>query len=353
MAERRKIEVTETFDGKRYSNNSPREWDRTFMVTGAANDFEAVNASDDDTGFRIPVRNDRPSPTSPLACLGSRVVAQLGPFTWIVSSRYEVPPEGQFVDIPEDPLEQPIEVEINTAFLSVPVDTDLDGRPIVNTAGDPFEPPSRRVAYKQVNIYRNEAVYDSAKAEAFENTTNLTAVTLLGFLHCRPKHLIMNSYEPVGRVRMNARYVPVKYSFDLIQTRTLGLYPWEHPFLNVGSNGWRTESSKKVLGPFVTQPGGTGTSVQIFTQPVRLNGDGQPIAAMYPDLKVGKEGPGGDTFAAAPEAIPERLRVIALAVEKLPPMNTATPPTTPPADGGGYRLIYRQFGNADHNALGL
>ena len=72
-----------------------------------------------------------------------------------------------------NPLNKPIEVRWGSERYERVVDEDINGDPIVNSAGDPFDPPlviddSRPV----LQITRNEATFDAGLADAYKDTIN-------------------------------------------------------------------------------------------------------------------------------------------------------------------------------------
>lgn len=339
-----KIEVTETYDGKDFSLVSPWDAQRSFMVTGVDNQSDACTATDADTGLRIPRVDEPLTPESRVICKGPKA-RPLGPYVWIVTCPYAIPNDGTFNKSQTDPLNEPWEVEWKTQYLSLPVDLDLDGRPILNSAGDAFSPPTRRVAYKNLTIYRNELFFDESKSEMFENTTNKTAVPLGKRVSpVKPYYMICNSIQPAERVKESATYVKMAYNFDIIRSDDLGKYPWQHAFLDAGNNGWVVKNGKTILGPFVTQPDGAGAAVYQFSQAVRLNGSGKPFVGLYDNVKVGINGQGGETFAGDPVVPPTGIFSFnPLDAERITVSGT----------GVGFRLYYRQFREAEHNNIGL
>jgi len=71
------------------------------------------------------------------------------------------------------PLDEPMKVRWSNEITSEPIDTDIHGNPIVNTAGLPFEPPIQEQVYDtRLTIVRNEATFDGVRMAAYRNTVN-------------------------------------------------------------------------------------------------------------------------------------------------------------------------------------
>ena len=108
------------------------------------------------TDFFLRARNVAASP------VGSRL------FDVLVD--YEAPP---VVDGIDNPLDQPALIEWGSLGTIEAVENDADGKPIINTAGQPFDP----AATNQINdlvlrITRNEPSFDVALAVQYYNVVN-------------------------------------------------------------------------------------------------------------------------------------------------------------------------------------
>jgi hypothetical protein len=73
-----------------------------------------------------------------------------------------------------NPLDQiPVPVWTSERY-EVPMDEDVEGDTIVNSAGDRYSPPQMQFVYRQTLIYeRNEADFSQALANVFRNTVNV------------------------------------------------------------------------------------------------------------------------------------------------------------------------------------
>lgn len=79
---------------------------------------------------------------------------------WIVTVEY-----GRAPNVAENPLSEPSELDIEGREFEVAIDRDRNGNPLVNSAGDPFDPPvtieDNRII---VTVARNEATPQYAAA---------------------------------------------------------------------------------------------------------------------------------------------------------------------------------------------
>ena len=67
----------------------------------------------------------------------------------------------------QNPLLQPIDVKWSNRSQEIVADIDINGNPVVNTAGDPFDPPLMEDDPRPVlTIVRNEAIFNQARAVA-------------------------------------------------------------------------------------------------------------------------------------------------------------------------------------------
>lgn len=74
---------------------------------------------------------------------------------------------------PENPLDKPIDLEWDDVVFQAPVDEDIDGNAIVNSAGDPFDPPLMRDQSREVlTITWNQATFDQAWAKSLRDHIN-------------------------------------------------------------------------------------------------------------------------------------------------------------------------------------
>jgi hypothetical protein len=334
------IEVTEDYDGTQYSLKSPWRASRRFMVSGTTDALVALGASDPLTGVSIPQKNNSIRPGSSLLCEGPEIEQQVGPDLFGIRCDYSIPPAGEHPENNDDPLLQPTVIRWRTLEAQIPVDVDLDGRAIVNAAGEAYDGVSRRVTWKQLTIIRPEPFYDIAKCEQYENRYNSEPVNLSGIISAPAHKMRCNSIEPAADYNPTSPVITMAYIFEIFLSNILGPYPFQHAFLNAGGNGWYTRSSQTKMGRFVTQ--GSGNELVPFSGLVRLNLAGVPLPNIndYAQIKVDGGGLVPETPVAKPDA------VAFWATETL--SQTATGSLTT-----GHRVYYKACEPANFNLLGL
>jgi hypothetical protein len=91
---------------------------------------------------------------------------------WIVECNYSPPEYGAPPPV-ENPLDEPPSVAWDGAQWEEVIDVDEDGKPIVNTAGDPFlEGVTRDQTRSILRITRNEPSFSDDIAELYRDTLN-------------------------------------------------------------------------------------------------------------------------------------------------------------------------------------
>jgi len=98
------------------------------------------------------------------------VIRAKAPWYFEVSIHYAVPGASEF----DNPLNAPPDRRWGWAVSTEPVDMDLDGKPIVNAAGDAFKDPqpTQDVYDPLYTITRNEGVFGPAVALAYNDALN-------------------------------------------------------------------------------------------------------------------------------------------------------------------------------------
>lgn len=285
------VEVTEKGSGQRMSLRPPWTAQREFEVSGVTTAEEALAAIDPRTGLAIPQRTVPYSPGSLLQCEGPEVagVTEGGTF-WTIRCQYTL---NAITNGDEHPLNQPTKFRWETVETSEPVDRDLDGRPFMNAAGSLFQPASRPITYKRLYARRFEPAYDVAKAAAYENAVNEKAFTLRG-LPIKAQHMRCCAILPNQEYDENSPYIEIVYVLEIVLDDALGDYPFQHVFLNAGTEGWWSDSGTTRAGKFTNGKG------EEIGRPVRLAASGILHATESNTIKVG---PNNASPAANPNAV--------------------------------------------------
>lgn len=107
-----------------------------------------------------------------------RATLQFGPFDW--SSQGGFTGSGDAADGVSNPFAIPPQVKWSSAKFEKACTVDIHGNPIVNTVGDPFDPPVKRDDSRPIlTVTQNQMTFDIGQAQSFKDTVN--ADTFCGF----------------------------------------------------------------------------------------------------------------------------------------------------------------------------
>ena len=178
----------------------------------------------------------------------SQNIEVVGPFHFRVMVNYDCELDASDANgtgqVPISPLMQPPEVSWSFAGSNVPIDTDVDGLPITNSAGESFDPPITKDHSDLVLRYtRNELTFDKLVAADYKDAVN--SDIFLGF---GAGHVICTMFDPDEMRAATLRYYRVKYEFQIrydevktrdtngdIQTRVFG---WVKRIRDEGFREW-------------------------------------------------------------------------------------------------------------------
>lgn len=279
---------------------------RIFIVTGAANDDDALSAMPLD-GAKIPGDNESHDLNGDLR-VRSRTVRKLSPATREVLVEYSIPPSGDY-DVITDPLKADTRFSWSPGIEAVSIDRDIRGRAIVNAAGDAIDPPlQRNVIVRTLTAIRNEPYYDLERLSTFEETVSNKDLVIAG-VRIAKGDLCCRTISPVGEYTLKSRYVPMQYVWEhrvmWVVTedgsRTKLANPFQSYVKNVGRRAWYVKDGSTVLGEIYYADNGTQISSDIpldmqgrpIDEQMRVSatGDNMGVATACPlDLKL-KLGP--------------------------------------------------------------
>jgi hypothetical protein len=288
--------VTENWSGRKLSLRPPWTASRTFVVTGTTDEGTALAAVDaTDSTVKIPQLNDVHPYSSRLLCTGPAVSERKGIDYWVIQADYAIPPAGGWSGTPDDPLDQDPVITWDPIEINEPVDTDLDNRPILNSAGVPFKsPPSRPITYLRFKIERNEPYFDISKFTTYANAVNSAAITISG-VSFAVQHLRCSLVMPSAPYSASiGSYVRMMYVFEAVPYLLLGAYPFQHRMADIGDEGYYSDSGTKRLAKFSNGKGETISDV-------RLDGSGLPLTTAY--ASVVKVGEGNASPVSPPVAV--------------------------------------------------
>jgi hypothetical protein len=192
---------------------------------------------------------------------------------WRLTFSYSIPENGESHDTGTDggdgnPLAQPPVYEITRGSKTIPVDRDRDGKPIVNSAGDPFDPPltvTRATRFLSVRRYE-PTPFNLSQADEYLETVNSQAWLIQG-LNIQPGAARCVDISPVGEYAAGAKYLLVNYAFEIDKD---GFQP---QVMDLGLRSWAVIGGDTVKAELID-----GTETQI-SNAVRLNGKGKPMEA--------------------------------------------------------------------------
>jgi len=171
------VDIKEGFTGSGGGRSKDgRSAVRVFTVQlGAATTDESVYLEASAGGIAIP-RHGQGHPNDSWLRVDSVEGRARGLLLFDVSVRYARRQRGTDPEA-QTPFDEPPEVEWSWDVSTEAIDIDAqDGEPILNTAGEPFDPPiTREVADLVLTITRAEPTYDPNKAMKFKNVLNKTA----------------------------------------------------------------------------------------------------------------------------------------------------------------------------------
>jgi hypothetical protein len=202
------------------------------------------------------------------------------PRVWTVKVDYDSVTE----DKPENPLDRPIEISWTAAPYERVVFNDTDGKAILNSAGDYFDPPltiddSRPV----LTVVRNEPSYNPTLAIDYQDAVNTDS-----FLGFSPGQVKVAKIDATSATENDIFYWRVTYEFHF---RREG---WALSVLDQGR--YQKLNNKPVPIPEYDESGNAVPGSHV-SDPVPLDGAGQrltnpgPDTAIFLTFKVYKERP--------------------------------------------------------------
>ncbi len=241
-------------------------------VSGVLSSIEAAAACGIDRGSNHPDDGD-------FTCVDWNTSKITIPDFWRVYFTFESKQGGQ--------LETPLRVQFNPGLRSEPIDRDTDGNPIINSAGDPNDPPIQTdfttLAFRVIRT--ESAPFDAARALSFMRCVNSTACTIAG-MKFDEGQLLCKVIAPIAEVTSKSRRIDIGYDFEGHgegwDARVL-----DQGYRGISSNtggtrGGRGGGPTEIYNPPNPDDTNTIKPVQISV-PVRLNGKGKPILDVFTD----------------------------------------------------------------------
>lgn len=312
-------------------NGSPRRRIRqVWEIPDAETRVQASGATN------LPSWNQQLEANSQYRCVSRNIERDRGPFHWKATLDYDVVPPTTF---DENPLNRPPVILWGKVIRSVPIAFDVDGKRILNSAGDPPDPlPTEDIEIETIRITRWEEFYNREWAREFVRKTN-NNVFMFGSTLVRKGECLCASILPIEAFDMTvAAIVHMAYDFEmLVDSRNVqntsagtdnpGGAPFDWHLINQGRFGWFSGDKR---GPILDADG-----VPV-DRDVPLNMNGTPIDTA---LKIGQPSP--DKTAWIPQS------PIATPASYISGVNTSTLVESPFSTASMRQLLYRRRKQAD------
>jgi len=233
----------------------------------ATESWTVTGTADKATAIEVACSHNLPHPNNPNMRAGSRDATNFkGPLSWIVTAFFTFGDHGACA---VSPLDEPAEILAESGIEMVPSDTDIDGNAIVNSAGDPIDPPQARAVHTlalsvklwvpSYNIQEAMRITDAINSDPFE--LKGAGIVEPGQCHCR-------HYKPIQSYTQFAPYVRVEFLFEFADATD----PWQNLIFDMGRNGWAIGPDGDPIKGQICFHDGTPIS-----EDVRLDGTGKPI----------------------------------------------------------------------------
>lgn len=192
------VEVKEDFDGRDGSdtlsgNRGTREVTRKFKVKTDDPYDDAAVVLGYGSFYGLPPFGSLHPRDAGMRCVNRRAVCSSDSQKhWTVDCSYTSALEnedGGHDENPDrpDPLQEPPSIDWDVEFYQRPATVDIDGKPVANSAGEPYADPAPEVDDVRITLTysRNERTYSTQRADKFSNATN--SAPFLGFLKRQAK----------------------------------------------------------------------------------------------------------------------------------------------------------------------
>jgi len=213
----------------------------------------------------IPTLNSA-HPHKPWLFVKNKAVDSIGPFDFKVSVNYTTRStiggqEGETQDPTESPLAAPWIVEWDFVTSNEPIDTDIDGKPITNSAGESYDPPMTDDKHDLLlRIQRNEAAYYPLIADNYKNAVN--SDYFWGF---EPGKVKCIQFTAKTAISGQFWYWQVRYAFQMRKD------DWQR---RIRDEGYRTKTGELNSDGSEKYEEITDKNGVKLSQPALLNGEG-------------------------------------------------------------------------------
>lgn len=266
--------VTIQFQGRQHSRGV-NGWtaSQTYSVIGVTTEYAAASAL---ASASPPVTLNSAYPSNRWMKCDNISATSVNPTMWTVTATYSIPKSGgEHPGGTEDPEDQPWIYEYRPGLQTEAVDRDINGNPLVNSAGDPPPPGAfnRDFTTLEIAITRNEPAVPTDKIQRYLDAYNRDTVDLAGLGSYDPYTIRCVYLGPASTFNSDALFIPIRYAFRYDPDG------YWHRFEDKGQNGWFDDGGNK-QGVIVD-----GNGVAVTTDKL-LDGTGKPLDAT---LKIGSQ----------------------------------------------------------------
>jgi hypothetical protein len=270
--------VNEIWEGRsgRVTRAGVREYSKAFRVrttTFVTDAAEVAVAVDPASALAIPTVGDSfgPNDVEAIATSVGPTQQAIDPRIWVVSVDYSSNPGGATSTEPEDPLDRAPVESLTFSRTTSPLDRDVDGKELRNSAGDMFDPlPEVEVARPVLKIQRNEAGFAYTTAVQFVNSVNSKTFRGAAVGEAR-----MVSISATSKFENGVSYHDVSYGIEFLRGGwALDIVDRGYRILKAGVPTIALDPAEDTLG---NDQGAQGSP-----EPSNLNGSGALLAAAAP-----------------------------------------------------------------------
>jgi len=160
------VDVIESWSGKLASGDGvARSASRAFTVTTTGATGDTPVAIQKAYHLGVPRKGDLYPGDGELRCEAPVDVRPIGPRLYQIFASYRTPTSAAGQGDQTSPISQPATAAWSFSSAEVEIDEDINGNPLVNPNGEPFDPPiTRRQNDPVLTIGRNERVFDYRRA---------------------------------------------------------------------------------------------------------------------------------------------------------------------------------------------
>jgi len=180
----------------------------------------------------------------------------------------------------EDPLNNPVRYRVRNGITSEATDADVNGNPLLNSAGDPFSGTVQtNISAIFIDAIRNESAYNFPQAIAYTNKVNADVFSLAGY-PIQPGEAYCLGIHPESDFKLDDTYVTVVYSFEIRDRLALNngdrVTAFIHRLLDQGRRGWAYATGDGANIQDIYSKNGDGTDPTQVSSDIRLR-DGIPL----------------------------------------------------------------------------